>query len=382
MKLVKSTILLSSCFFYGCGGTSLNSVFLTDDELSTSQKLSESKQYYNDGDFEKAEQVALKVYESNINRENAAILLSYISLSRAGFDPFALSKNIMTSSEDDDSIDKDNGTSDGLLSMSKILNLKDSDFAAMSEEESKLGDYKVYIPDNNLDAIRANPELAIYHINNAIRYICPYMDTEVKLDGLVGADNDARHITTECNRNDGITSIKGHFAWSLAHLAEALVFYSVTMYSSQGIKPNITLYAENIQNESPLQFASSIGTLSNVVESIFPDAEGATMSGAMFNDLETVSNTLGYLGNSLPSSLANGLKKVTASITESLDRIQDISAGANASTEIKNALTKNFSKQLSKAIEQKGLSGSELTNACAALENLNSTTPLPASCGS
>ena len=45
-----------------------------------------------------------------------------------------------------DSIDKDNGTSDGLLPMSKIHNLKDSDFAAMSEEESKLGDYKVYIP--------------------------------------------------------------------------------------------------------------------------------------------------------------------------------------------------------------------------------------------
>ena len=121
----------------------------------------------------------------------------------------------MSSSENDDSIDTESGTSDGLLSMSEILNLQDSDYLAMSEREDNLGQYKIYIPNNDLDAIRANPELAIYHVNRAISFICPYMDTEVKLDGELGVDFDKRHITTECNKEENIASIKGHFAWSL-----------------------------------------------------------------------------------------------------------------------------------------------------------------------
>jgi hypothetical protein len=288
----------------------------------------------------------------------------------------------MSSSVDDESIDTDSGTSDGLLSMSKILNLKDSDYTAMSTSEETLGEYKVYIPDNNLDAIRANPELPIFYVNKAIGYICPYMDTEVKLDGELGVDLDSRHITSECNKDEAITSIKGHFAWSLAHLAEALVFYSLTMYSSQGLKPNITLYSENIQNEPPAQFVKSIGTLSSVVENVFPDSNGETMSGALFNDLETVNGTISYMGNALPSSLRNGLKKVTASISKSLDKIQDIGSGVNASGEMKDALTKGISKQLSKAIEDKGLTGTDLSDACAALEGINNSATLPTSCGS
>ena len=382
MKLLRSMVFTGLYFLSSCNGTSLNSVFLTDDELSTNEQLSESKQYYDEGDFDKAEEIALKVYNSNINKENAAILLSYINLSQAGFDPFALSKNIMSSSENDDSIDTESGTSDGLLSMSEILNLQDSDYLAMSESEDNLGQYKIYIPNNDLDAIRANPELAIYHVNRAISFICPYMDTEVKLDGELGVDLDSRHITTECNKEENIASIKGHFAWSLAHLAEALVFYSLTMYSSEGLKPNITSYAENIQNEPPSQFVQSIGTLSSVIENVFPDSNGETMSGALFNDLETVNSTIGYMGNTLPSSLRNGLKKVTASISTSLDKIQDINSGANASGEIRDALTKGISKQLSKAIESKGLTGDDLSNACSALEGINSTAKLPSSCGS
>ena len=382
MKLLRSMVFTGLYFLSSCNGTSLNSVFLTDDELSTNEQLSESKQYYDEGDFDKAEEIALKVYNSNINKENAAILLSYINLSQAGFDPFALSKNIMSSSENDDSIDTESGTSDGLLSMSEILNLQDSDYIAMSESEEQLGQYKIYIPNNDLDAIRANPELAIYHVNRAISFICPYMDTEVKLDGELGVDFDKRHITTECNKEENIASIKGHFAWSLAHLAEALVFYSLTMYSSEGLKPNITSYAENIQNEPPLQFVQSIGTLSSVIENVFPDSNGETMSGALFNDLETVNGTIGYMGNALPSSLRNGLKKVTASISTSLDKIQDINSGANASGEIRDALTKGISKQLSKAIESKGLTGSQLSDACSALEGINSSTTLPSGCGS
>jgi hypothetical protein len=382
MKLLRSMIFTGLYFLNSCSGTSLNSVFLTDDELSTNEQLSESKQYYDEGKFDKAEALALKVYNSNINKENASILLSYISLSQAGFDPFALSKNIMSSSEDDESIDTDSGTSDGLLSMSKILNLKDADYLAMSASEEQLGEYKVYIPNNNLEVIRANPELAIFYVNKAISYICPYMDTEVKLDGELGVDLDSRHITSECNKDEAITSIKGHFAWSLAHLAEALVFYSLTMYSSQGIKPNVTLYSENIQNEPPSDFVQSIGTLSTVIENVFPDTNGETMSGALFNDLETVNGTISYMGNALPSSLRNGLKKVTASISKSLEKIQDISSGASASGEMKNALTQGISKQLSKAIEGKGLTGSQLSDACTALEGINGSATLPSSCGS
>ena len=134
----------------------------------------------------------------------------------------------MSSSENDDSIDT-GGTSDGLLSMSEILNLQDSDYIATIRKRRAIGHYKIYIPNNDLD-IKAKPELAIYHVNRAISFICPYMDTEVKLDGELGVDFDKRHITTECNKEENIASIKGHFAWSLAHLAEALVFYSRTMY--------------------------------------------------------------------------------------------------------------------------------------------------------
>ncbi len=383
MKLLRSMVFTGLYFLSSCNGTSLNSVFLTDDELSTNEQLSESKHYYDKGDFDKAEEMALKVYNSNINKENAAILLSYINLSQAGFDPFALSKNIMSSSEGDESIDKDSGTSDGLLSMSKILNLKDSDYLAMSESEENLGNYKVYIPNNNLEAIRANPKLAIYHVNRAISFICPYMDTEVKLDGELGVDFDSRHITSECNKEENIASIKGHFAWSLAHLAEALVFYSLTMYSSEGLKPNITAYAENIQNEPPLEFVRSIGTLSSIVENVFPDSNGETMSGALFNDLETVNRFIkSKLGEALPPSLRNGLLKVSASISESLDKSQDISSGVSASSEIRDALTQGISKQLSKAIENKGLTGGDLSAACAALEGINSSATLPSGCGS
>ena len=89
--------------------------------MSSNERLSEAKYLYDKGKYDDAEQIAKEVYDSNVNKENASILLAYIGLSQAGFDPFALTKNIMSSSEDDDSIDKETGTQDGLLSMSQIL---------------------------------------------------------------------------------------------------------------------------------------------------------------------------------------------------------------------------------------------------------------------
>ena len=356
-----------------CTANSPNSLFLTDEDLSSNEKLSEAKYLFDKGEYTEAETMAKEVYESNINKENAAILLSYIKLSQAGFDPFTLSKNIMSSSEEDDSINTETGTSDGLLSMSKILNLVDSDYESMSTSEEPLGSYTVYIPDNDLDSIRANPQLAIYHLNEAISYMCPYITEDVKLNS--DTEQDSRHTATSCDEDTAITTIKGHFAWSLAHLAEALVFYSVTMYSEDGANPNITKFSTEIADLSTAEFVSSISTLSNIVDSIFPDSN-ESMSAALFNDLETVNSTIAYIGSQLPSSISNGLLKVTASI----DTVQSVNSEISASSEIKNALTKKLSEKLAKEVEDQNLSGTDLTTACEALEAINSEITLPDSC--
>ena len=86
------------------------------------------------------------------------------------------------------------------------------------------------------------------------------MITDVKLNDGESGDQDSRHNTEACGSETSVASIKGHFAWSLAHLAEALVFYSVTMYSDDGVEPNLTKFSSSMDSLSTSEFVSSIYT--------------------------------------------------------------------------------------------------------------------------
>ena len=99
------------------------------------------------------------------------------------------------------------------------------------------------------------------------------------------------------------------------------------------------------------------------------------MSSALFNDLETVNGTIGYMGNALPSSLRNGLKKGYRGISTSLDKIQDINSGANASGEIRDALTKYF-ETIKQGHRKQRTNWKSVKYACSALEGINSSTTL------
>ena len=140
-----------------------------------------------------------------------------------------------------------------------------------------------------------------------------------------------------------VSTIKAHFAWTLAHLAESLVFYSVTMYSD-GQTPNLTKFSSELDSLSTSEFITSIGTLSSVVNSIFPDSE-ESMSVSLFKDLETVNSSIEYMGDYLPSSIANGLNKVTASIDESLNKIQETNSEVSV-VKLEMPLTEDMMFQL------------------------------------
>src|SRR5436190_963294 len=92
---------------------------------------------YDRGDFGTAESLANELIAKNPNNEDAAILLGYVWLSKAGVDPYALARKLVAMSSTTTAAaltDSSSNASTTLATLATLINLSPDDFNSLSQK--------------------------------------------------------------------------------------------------------------------------------------------------------------------------------------------------------------------------------------------------------
>jgi hypothetical protein len=147
----------SAWLLTACGGTNLNSFFVSEEQKKAQDQLRIQAQYeYDQGNNDKALEITDEILKMNPYEETALILRSYAYLSKAGLDAFSLSKNLIEQSENKD---KDNttksgdATADNLNALATVIGLSTDDFNELGTPNTVTGtNTTVYYPKSRTDA--------------------------------------------------------------------------------------------------------------------------------------------------------------------------------------------------------------------------------------
>jgi hypothetical protein len=253
-KLVVSLVFASLVFSQGCGNSfNLNRfVYSSSNEEAEFKALKERAQIaYDGGEFDKSANLAQQAYAIQPNDESVSVLLGFINLSRAGLDPVTIARRLIETGNGTDvagckSPQENASAGDVLLSLACILPLSDSDYAILGDSEQDRGidvtgefaQYPLIIPNQpgvveDLDSVRHQIN-SLNNFNQAIKYVCPFVDDSSGDDGGIRFLEDSRHSCEQTKYNRESKS-KAHLIWALAHLGEALAFANVIMYSQEEV---------------------------------------------------------------------------------------------------------------------------------------------------
>lgn len=372
--------LSSAIWLSACGDSNFNEMLLVSDKQKNAldQLLQEAKYHYDKGDADKAMALTEKAAAINPYNEETLILKAYIYLSRAGLDAFSLSKNLIEQSEKkaDDTTSATDKTSESFSAMASVLSLTPADLDTMGTSSTAAGtEYKLYYP-YPADQARSGGSLAITAINQAIATLCPLVADSTR------SSTDARH---SCEKSPYALqrSGKSHFAWALAHLGEAIAFYTVVLYDDGNGKPNVQDVADSIDKNNISQLVSRVTALQGAVSSIFPtgDAASNSMLNAMFSNLEATNKGFGAI-EGVPPTVT---KTVSDSIENLKAKISKIGGTANESSKqneaLRNSLTTGLSTDLKKKIESTtNISDADKIKACCAYRAINTQADDPSNC--
>ena len=322
-----------------CNESSINEIFVTSKQENSIDSLLEQAQYeYDRGNFSKALSFAEKAYNKNPNNEASAVLLGHVYLAQAGLDTFSLAQNLISEGTSTASGDK---TSNFFINTASAIGVSDEDLAALST--GSFGDSSlIYIPKTATDARNSESEVVV-SLNKAISVLCPFIPEDVKL--LSSELSDERHSATNCAPSSFDTQQTGQsiFAFALAHLGEAIVFYNVIFKTDEGnTSSNIEQEIANLSNltSDPTAYATSITQISQV----FSTSEDS-MIDAMLLDLEATNQALSEAG--VPS-------RVTNSVTKALTNVKEQVNGATNSDKLKQSLTSKVKEDLAEQITEVG----------------------------
>lgn len=371
----------SAWLLTACGSTNFNAFFTSEEQKKAQDQLRIQAQYeYDQGNNDKALEITADILRLNPYEEKTLILRSYAYLSKAGLDAFSLSKNLMDQADNKDTSETTgDATSDNLNQLASVIGLSDADFNELGTENNSTST-TLYYPKTRTEA-RASLSEIVSNIGAAVETLCPIIQAGAPKD----ATKDPRH-NCEASPMELQGRAQSHFAWALAHLGEAIAFYSVVLYDDGAVGADGKPLGANLQrvssslnpNGDVSTFLTELTALTNAINAIFPtgDAEAAdSMLNAMFNDMKITSLSFAAMGG-VPDSVT---KSIDESITNLEAKIAKISSttdsgatsdAAKQNAAVRNALTTQMADQLDNKIA--GLEPTQKSQACELFKSINS----------
>ncbi|WP_141730901.1 hypothetical protein [Oligoflexus tunisiensis] len=375
----------SAWLLTACGGSNLNSFFVTEEQKKAQDQLRIQAQYeYDQGNNDKALEITDDILKLNPYEEKALILRSYAYLSKAGLDAFSLSKNLIEQSENkDSSTSSGDATADNLNSLASVIGLSTADFNELGAANTVDGgstSTTVYYPKSRTDA-RVSLSEIVTNIGLAVETLCPIIQAGSAKDPA----RDPRH-SCEASPLELQGRAQSHFAWALAHLGEAIAFYSVVLYDDGAVGadgkplgPNLQRVSASLNPQGDVAvFLSGLTALTNAINTIFPtDATAAadSMLNAMFTDMEITSlafSSMGGVPDSVTKSIDDSITNLQAKIAK-ISSTTDSGATSEAAKQnaaVRNALTTKMATELDKKIGQ--LPDDQKDQACELFKSINS----------
>ncbi|SMF66826.1 hypothetical protein [Pseudobacteriovorax antillogorgiicola] len=363
-------LTLASCSFLisACDTNFTQYLATTDQQESIEQQLIEAQYEYDKGNYDDALSAALDALAVNPNDEESSVTVGYIYLSKAGLDAFSLASRLIDNGESNQNTD--NKTASLFSTIADVIGVTNTELQTLTTETQEVAGVSIYIPDTAGNVRETEESQIVANFNNAIEYICPFVDESAKL--LDGDDaNDERHNETNCPPTAYERNFKGkaNFALALAHLGEAITFYSVLFYTdADQTNPNIERAVEGIgdSTNNASAYLTQIDALSTAIDGIFPTGTDDSMINAVFNNLEVTSRAFGAIAG-LPDDVT---KSITDAITDVKEKASTIS-GANANaTAMKQKLTNDLSKKLARQIESLPAGSAEIDDICTQFEEI------------
>ncbi len=382
-----SLVLGVSTLLTACGSSNFNSIFASKTQKAALDQLLIRAQYeFDQGNNDKALELTEEALKVNPYEEKTLVLRAYTYLSKAGLDGFSLSKNLIEQSDTTKTAaaaatatENTDTTSKNLDSLAGVIGLSEADFDLMATANTVNGT-KVYYPKSRTDARQAASEI-IENIKLAVDTLCPIIQTgEAK-----NKDKDPRH---ECAPSP--LEVQGraqsHFAWALAHLGEAIAFYSVVLYddkktdaAAKALGPNIQRVSSGLDAKGDIgTFLDGLDALTKAINNIFPTdptLAADSMLNAMFTDLKITSYAFAAMGG-VPESVTKSIDDSIKNLTDKIDKVSPKTDSGATTDEakqnaaVRNALTTAVATDLDKKI--KDLSGENKTKACALYKQINS----------
>jgi hypothetical protein len=376
-----ATLIGSAWLLTACGGTNFNAFFTSEEQKKAQDQMRIQAQYeYDQGNNDKALEITDEILKANPYEEKTLILRSYAFLSKAGLDAFSLSKNLIDQADNKDTSDTTGDkTSDNLNQLADVIGLSDTDFNELGTKNTSTPT-TLYYPKTRTEARESLSEI-ISNIGNAVETLCPIIQAGAPKDST----KDPRH-NCEASPLELQGRAQSHFAWALAHLGEAIAFYSVVLYDDGAVGTDGKPLGANLQrvsgslnpNGDVSKFLTDLTALTNAINAIFPtgDAEAAdSMLNAMFNDMKITSQAFAAMGG-VPESVT---KSIDESITNLEAKIAKISSStdsgatsdaAKQNAAVRNALTTQMADQLDNKIT--ALPAEQKTQACELYKSINS----------
>ncbi len=378
--MVKVCIGLLSCLFLSaCGDTNFNEILLTSDSQKEAidQLLIEARYEYDKGNVDEALELAEKAYTINPYGEETLILKANIYLSQAGLDAFGIADRLIN--DDEGKSQEGDKTASAFSALADIMNLSTTDYDAMADSSQVDGTtIKILYPRSAVDAReRGSPVLTT--INDAIATLCPLIQDSAKMA------TDTRH---QCEKSPNIQKLaKSHFAWSLAHLGEAIAFYTVVLFDNDNGTPNIQDAINGVDRNNIAALVSRLSTVTTAINSIFPTGATAesSMLNAMFNNLDTTNKGFSTIAG-IPESVTKKVSDAISNLKTKVSSIGSQGSGTDAvaskqNEALRNSLTTGMSTQLKSKIEAaNNLSDQDKIKACCAYRAINSQAPTPSNC--
>ncbi len=356
-----------------CGSANFNEIFLSETQKNAiDQKLLKAQYEYDQGNNEEAIKLANEILKINPYEEKTLVLKSYSYLAMAGLDAFSLSKNLIeqsdskktssststTTSTSTSSTPTGDTTSDNLNSLSSVIGMDEVAIARLGTA-SEVQSTKIYLPMSRTEA-RAVVEGITYFIDQAVETLCPIIPVSAAKDSTIDPRHDCVASPLPVQ-----SSAQPHFAWALAHLGEAIAFYTVVLYDDGKTDASGKALGTNLQRVSGTaasitdisQFLSTLQSITSTIEAIFPTGDKAadSMLNAMFNDMEFTGQAFGQIAG-LPDSVTESITKSIDNLRSKINSIAKTSDASQASASdqnagIRNALTTGIADKLDDKIK-------------------------------
>lgn len=380
-------VLMFVFLLTGCGAASNINQMWGKDKDSVDTLMQDAQLAFDRKDFDKAEENALKVLQKNPKIGDAAALLGFVSLAKAGLHPFTVAdKMVRQNSNKDDDPDKarcgtpsTKSASDVMKNLScRLLNLTDADYDLLGKAEefgAIVGDTKVFVPNRVTDSLRTSIK-ALDAVTKGIKYICPYVDRDVL------SASDDRHSSTACAPVSGssIKRTKVHFLFALLHLVEGVVYQSSLLADNVGSSKAVSLQTAsksfkdaNVSASNVSAFATTIDRFKSVTETVFlTTSSPISQLQQLLIDLKTITKSF----EKIPGLPAKFTKKIDEAAAELNKLGTDIGGSDGELQALKAQLSKKIAGDLSDKINSyattagSNLSDAQKTQICASYNSI------------